>query len=136
LPGNPFVGLLAFLYACNCNYQIHSKFTKMKSLKMPVVVVLTLLSFTVVAQDSTAHKEKTHQHQSANMKYSCPMHAEVTSNKPGKCSKCGMDLVKPGKHALKMYECPMHPDVASDKPGKCPKCGMALTEKNADTQHQ
>lgn len=26
--------------------------------------------------------------------YSCPMHPEVTSDKPGKCSKCGMDLVK------------------------------------------
>jgi Heavy metal binding domain len=28
------------------------------------------------------------------MNYSCPMHPEVTSDKPGKCSKCGMDLVK------------------------------------------
>ena len=26
--------------------------------------------------------------------YSCPMHPEVTSNKAGKCSKCGMTLVK------------------------------------------
>ena len=26
--------------------------------------------------------------------YACPMHPEVTSDKPGKCSKCGMDLVK------------------------------------------
>lgn len=25
--------------------------------------------------------------------YSCPMHPEVVSDKPGKCSKCGMDLV-------------------------------------------
>lgn len=24
--------------------------------------------------------------------YVCPMHSEVTSDKPGKCSKCGMDL--------------------------------------------
>ena len=30
----------------------------------------------------------------ASMMYKCPMHPEVTSNKPGKCSKCGMDLVK------------------------------------------
>jgi hypothetical protein len=28
------------------------------------------------------------------MNYSCPMHPEVTSDKPGKCPKCGMDLVK------------------------------------------
>jgi len=26
--------------------------------------------------------------------YSCPMHPEVTSNEPGKCSKCGMNLEK------------------------------------------
>ena len=25
--------------------------------------------------------------------YTCPMHPEVKSDKPGKCSKCGMDLV-------------------------------------------
>ena len=26
--------------------------------------------------------------------YTCPMHLEVTSDKAGKCPKCGMDLVK------------------------------------------
>jgi hypothetical protein len=26
--------------------------------------------------------------------YTCPMHPEIISNKPGKCPKCGMDLVK------------------------------------------
>ena len=26
--------------------------------------------------------------------YSCPMHPEVTGDKGGKCSKCGMDLVE------------------------------------------
>lgn len=29
-------------------------------------------------------------------KYVCPMHPEETSNKPGKCGKCGMSLVKEG----------------------------------------
>ncbi|OGD71923.1 copper-translocating P-type ATPase [Candidatus Collierbacteria bacterium RIFCSPLOWO2_01_FULL_50_23] len=27
------------------------------------------------------------------MKYTCPMHPEVSKNEPGKCPKCGMDLV-------------------------------------------
>ncbi|MFC3157683.1 multicopper oxidase domain-containing protein [Chryseobacterium arachidis] len=27
-------------------------------------------------------------------KYTCPMHPEVTSDQPGKCPKCGMDLVE------------------------------------------
>ncbi len=26
--------------------------------------------------------------------YKCPMHPEETSDKPGSCSKCNMDLVK------------------------------------------
>ncbi len=26
--------------------------------------------------------------------YACPMHPEITSDKPDKCSKCGMDLEK------------------------------------------
>ncbi|MEO7265088.1 MAG: heavy metal-binding domain-containing protein [Ferruginibacter sp.] len=26
--------------------------------------------------------------------YTCPMHPEVKSDKPGKCPKCGMGLVK------------------------------------------
>ncbi len=29
--------------------------------------------------------------------YVCPMHPEVTSEKPGKCPKCGMDLVRKGR---------------------------------------
>lgn len=33
-------------------------------------------------------------HQKKEAVYSCPMHPEVKSDKPGKCSKCGMDLVK------------------------------------------
>jgi hypothetical protein len=40
--------------------------------------------------------------------YSCPMHPEVVSDKPGKCSKCGMNLEKKesagskGKSEMKM----------------------------------
>jgi len=69
------------------------------------------------------------------MTYACPMHPEVTSDKPGKCSKCGMDLTKSKKEqmqmeVMKIYTCPMHPEVTSDKPGKCSKCGMDMAKKN------
>jgi ribosomal protein S27AE len=68
------------------------------------------------------------------MTYTCPAHADVTSNKPGKCSRCGTLLNLTAKEKMKMevmkiYTCPMHPEVTSDNPGKCPKCGMDLTEK-------
>lgn len=71
----------------------------------------------------------------AQATYSCPMHADVTSDKPGKCSKCGMALTLSKKEEMKMqamYTCPMHADVTSAKPGKCSKCGMALQEKKED----
>lgn len=29
--------------------------------------------------------------------YSCPMHADVKRDRPGKCPKCGMALEKKGK---------------------------------------
>lgn len=32
--------------------------------------------------------------ETAKAAYSCPMHPDVTSDEAGKCSKCGMDLVK------------------------------------------
>ncbi len=28
------------------------------------------------------------------VQYTCPMHPEVVQNTPGKCPKCGMDLVE------------------------------------------
>ena len=40
-------------------------------------------------KSSTKKKNK-----NAAIVYTCPMHPEVTSDKAGKCSKCGMDLVK------------------------------------------
>jgi hypothetical protein len=61
--------------------------------------------------------------------YSCPMHPEVTSDKPGVCPKCNMKLTKPAA----TYSCPMHPEVTSDKPGICPKCNMKLTKPDNST---
>lgn len=63
--------------------------------------------------------------------YTCSMHPEIKSDKPGKCPKCKMDLVQTSKEQMKTdvmnnYTCPMHANVVSDKPGKCPKCNSAL----------
>lgn len=65
--------------------------------------------------------------------YSCPMHPDVTSDKPGKCSKCGMDLREKEKTTV-VYACPMkcEGDKTYDKAGKCPVCGMNLKEKKDD----
>lgn len=64
-------------------------------------------------------------------KYICPMHPGVTSDKPGKCSKCGMDLTLSKKEqmkrdVMKIYSCSMHSEVVSNSPGKCPRCSAKL----------
>ncbi|WP_426478711.1 multicopper oxidase domain-containing protein [Chryseobacterium sp. CBSDS_008] len=44
----------------------------------------------------------------AQTTYTCPMHPEIVSNKPGKCPKCGMELVEKEDHSH-------HADVESPK---------------------
>jgi len=61
------------------------------------------------------------------MTYTCPMHPEIVSTRPGDCPKCGMGLdpVAPFARATR-YTCPMHPEIVRAAPGDCPICGMAL----------
>jgi multidrug efflux pump subunit AcrA (membrane-fusion protein) len=70
--------------------------------------------------------------------WTCVMHPEIIREQPGKCPKCGMDLVPkespaqatPVAIAPPDYTCVMHPEISSDKPGKCPKCGMDLVPRD------
>lgn len=86
--------------------------------------------------------------------YMCSMHAEVVSDKPGDCPKCGMHLVKETKKAepkqaetqvasaglaamggssgerfVEGYTCPMHPDELSPVGGICKLCGCGMKLK-------
>jgi len=55
--------------------------------------------------------------------YTCPMHPEVKEKKAGKCSQCGMALVK--ENFYRIYICPQKecPQISA-KADKC--CGNAL----------
>src|ERR1035437_7081175 len=83
-------------------------------------------------QSSNAETDTLKQKEVKTVYYQCPMHKEITSDKPGQCSICGMNLEKVEKtvQAAKadIYTCPMHPDVTSNKPGHCLKCLMELVK--------
>jgi len=70
-------------------------------------------------------------------KWTCPMHPEVESDRPGSCPKCGMALepAVPTAPATKTeWTCPMHPEIVRDAPGSCPICGMALEPRVATVE--
>jgi hypothetical protein len=42
------------------------------------------------------HEDASHEQDKGAGAYTCPMHPEVTSEKPGTCPKCGMQLIEKG----------------------------------------
>jgi hypothetical protein len=77
----------------------------MKTIKMFFAAAMLLLTISFASgqthpKDSTQKKMKT----IPKKLYTCTMHPDVLSDKPGKCPKCGMDLVekKPAKTKSKM----------------------------------
>ncbi len=72
------------------------------------------------------------------MKYTCPMHPEITEQKPGDCPKCGMSLEKEtiSLDLQGKYICPMHPEIVRDEPGDCPICGMALEKQTTSLEDE
>ncbi|GAC1437912.1 MAG: hypothetical protein NVSMB63_00560 [Sediminibacterium sp.] len=97
--------------------------------KVIIVLIAVIMGFTTFAQAGKEKMPAGKMASAAKATYTCPMHPDVVSDKPGKCPKCGMALVQKKMEAKKTYTCSMHPEVVSDKPGKCPKCGMKLVER-------
>ena len=106
-------------------------------MKRFIILVLFIVGTTTAfAQTKHSKSKKKNNSTTAKVTYTCSMHPEVVSSKPGKCSKCGMALNLSPKEKMKMevmkiYTCPMgcEGDTAYDKPGKCPVCGMDLQLK-------
>ena len=65
----------------------------MKTLKIFVLALFAVIIFNSCGSSSTKEKPATTQ-EVAKVQYTCPMHSEVVSGKPGDCPKCGMALVK------------------------------------------
>ena len=96
-----------------------------------ILLIVSFATFNSFAQKVQASKVPTQSTLTTQSTYSCPMHKDVVSNEPGKCSKCNMDLVLTKKEQLnkgimKDYACPMHKEVISNMAGTCAKCGKEL----------
>ncbi|MEB0262947.1 MULTISPECIES: heavy metal-binding domain-containing protein [unclassified Mucilaginibacter] len=68
----------------------------MKKVTLMAIAIL-FSAATVFAGDTHTGKmaaDTTKKVNPAKVQYTCTMHPEVLSDKPGKCSKCGMALVK------------------------------------------
>jgi hypothetical protein len=67
----------------------------MKKLIYSLAILVLLFSAACNSSEKPAEaKTDSLSTQTAGVGYTCPMHAEITSDKPGTCSICKMDLVK------------------------------------------
>lgn len=109
---------------------------------MSTLLALFICSALTFGQDTTKLAKKTintnMEMQKDTVFYTCTMHPDVKLLSPGKCPKCGMDLVKKQAKAdasvtksegVITYTCTMHPEITASIPGKCPKCGMEMVVK-------
>jgi len=64
-----------------------------KSLLLISFVALAALMFNSCGSSSSKEKQSTTK-EVAKVQYTCPMHPEVITDKPGNCPKCGMALVE------------------------------------------
>lgn len=91
----------------------------MKAKFISLVIMTTMLSFNqnIFAQQTREKQDTIIIQDSTKTMFTCPMHPEVISDKPGTCSKCSMELVKLEKqkinsnseqHQMGMMMCHMH----------------------------
>lgn len=107
----------------------------MKSFKILLMAVLTILSVSVFSQTPTKNKAKVSNQKSEKVKYTCPMHPDMVMDKLSMCPKSGTTLNLSLKEKMKMEAMRINtnrafPEVMTSKNYMCPKCGMDMKEMN------
>ena len=59
-----------------------------------LVPIILFVGFTMAGISINKVNGQVPQNKPQSIKYTCPMHPEVITDKPGKCPKCGMTLVE------------------------------------------
>ena len=92
------------LYRIKLNHNSHNHTgVKMKRLLIVLAVIFSVSALFAQGTDPSGNAKQDKSVAKAKSVYLCPMHPDVKSNQPGKCTKCGMNLVirevKDGKGA-------------------------------------
>ena len=103
----------------------------MKSFKILLMAVLTILSVSVFSQSPTKNQAKVSIQKSEKVKYTCPMHPDMVMDKLGMCPKSETSLNLSLKEKMKMEVMKinsslMHPEVINNMPCNFSKYGSAL----------
>ncbi len=89
-------------------------------MKNHIIFSMTIIAFATLMASCSPN---TIPQQGKKMTWTCPMHPEVISDKPGTCPKCGMDLVADnGKSGHNHKCCKMNSGGSHDHSGG--GCGM------------
>jgi Cu(I)/Ag(I) efflux system membrane fusion protein len=64
-----------------------------KNLLLLGFVIFAALIFSSCGSNSSKEKQTTTK-EVTKVQYTCPMHPEIVSDKPGACPKCGMALIE------------------------------------------
>jgi hypothetical protein len=58
------------------------------------IILVAIVTFAGCVNQSEKAGDSNTQASTGKVVYTCPMHPEIQSDKPGSCPKCGMTLVK------------------------------------------
>jgi hypothetical protein len=78
----------------DANYPFLIFISMKKVMLMAVAMLFSAATVFAAPPTAVADTAKTKKIKPAKVQYTCTMHPEVLSDKPGKCPKCGMALVK------------------------------------------